>query len=100
MSEGRAVVHFDHAEGLHCTGEDIACIELLSQGAPVAFTAATEGQTMVLSGQDIVPGAMKLKFAWQNYCIVNCCNAAGLPVCPFIAEGYPPCQISNAWYDI
>ncbi len=85
-SEGCAVVRFTHAAGLHLTGEHIDALELWKDGAAVPFSAHLEGETMVVRSDAITAGArLELRYAWQNYCIVNCHNAAGLPVFPFRA---------------
>lgn len=83
-STGQAVVRFRHARGLHLVGEDIDTLELLSGGQPIPFNSALEGETMVIRSDAIQPGAtLELRYAWQNYCIVNCYNDADLPVFPF-----------------
>ena len=85
--DGKAIVNLKNAEGLHLTGENIDTLELLQNGEAVDFSAQLEGNTMVITSAAITADAkLELRYAWQNYCIVNCYNAAELPVFPFKVE--------------
>lgn len=85
----RAVVTFDHADGLHAAG-----------GTPIGFEiagndrvwheaeASIDGKTIVLSAPG-VEEPVALRYAWDDDVETNLFNAAGLPASPFRTDDWP-----------
>ena len=82
---GRAVATFANAGGcLRLKGERVQALELLVNGAPAAWVARLEGEALVVESPALREGcAAELRFAQENYCVVNVFGASGLPLFPF-----------------
>jgi sialate O-acetylesterase len=82
---GKAVVSFNHAKGLHAKGKMVTCFELA--GADGIFhpaDARIDGeQVIVESGR--VKNPAQVRFAWRNTATPNLFNEANLPASSFIS---------------
>ena len=84
---GRSVCEPLKAEGLHVEGDEIAALQLWIDGVPTACTSRVEGERLIVESDGLQPDAdAELRYAWENYCTVNCYNAAQLPVFPFLIK--------------
>jgi len=74
-----AVVTFSHAEGMHFDGEPADLQVYDSEGNPLPYTVAVEGNTLVLTA----PAAARVEMGFQNAPTHNLYNAAGYLASPF-----------------
>ena len=85
----RAVLHFDHAEGLHVAGEDAKGFAAADvQGSFHWAKAEVQGNTVVLTC-DAVGRIEQVRYNWSNCPQGNLYNAAGLPMMPFRTDDRP-----------
>ncbi len=78
-TENGAVVTFTHADGLHFDG-DVADLNVYDdKGNPLPYTAAIEGNTLSLTAD----GIARVELGWQNACVHNLYNEAGMLASPF-----------------
>lgn len=73
----RALLHFDHGEGLRIEGDSVHALKVNGQVCP----AWVEGECLVIDLP--MAGRWKIEFAWQGYYEINLYNAAGIPALPF-----------------
>ncbi|MDO4864949.1 MAG: sialate O-acetylesterase [Clostridia bacterium] len=73
----RAILDFEHGDGLYIRGDALNALRVNGQVCP----AKVEGECLVID----LPMAehWKIEFAWQGYYEVNLYNAAGIPALPF-----------------
>jgi hypothetical protein len=83
--DGRATLHFDHAEGMHARGDRVD--GFLIGGLNTGFRtveAKVVGETVVIAvPPDSDPRISEVRYAWGKYPEANLYNAAGLPASPF-----------------
>ena len=78
-TEGGATITFTHAEGLHFDG-DISDLQVYdSEGNPLPYAAAIEGNTLILTAD----GISRIELGWQNACTHNLYNETGYLASPF-----------------
>jgi sialate O-acetylesterase len=84
---GRAIVSFDHAEGLAArNGAPLDWFEIAGpDGRFVPATASIEGGEVVVSSPE-VSAPKAVRFAWHEAATPNLVNRAGLPALPFRSE--------------
>lgn len=86
IEKNKAVISFDHSEGLHSVGGDPSCFEIA--GADNIYYPAKakikDGNVIIQSDKVKVP--VKVRFAWRNTATPNLFNNAGLPASSFITE--------------
>ena len=84
FSEGKAVLKFDHAEGLKSRdGQPLTWFSVAGpDGKFVAAEAKIVGNTVEVTAPD-VKAPIAVRFAWAETAQPNLCNAAGLPAEPF-----------------
>jgi len=84
FSEGKAVLKFDHAEGLKSRdGQPLTWFSVAGpDGIFVAAEAKIVGNTVEVTDPD-VKAPIAVRFAWAETAQPNLCNAAGLPAEPF-----------------
>ena len=85
--KGRAVLHFDHAEGLKSRdGKPLTHFEVLSKdGKWLVAGAYTHENKIVIAGAKAVPEPQGVRFGWDQRAEPNLVNGAGLPASPFLA---------------
>jgi sialate O-acetylesterase len=86
IDRNKAIISFDHAEGLYVNGNKLNCFEIAGQDK--IFYPATakikDNQVIVQSDKVKVPEAVR--FAWSNTATPNLFNAANLPASCFKTE--------------
>ncbi len=86
IEKDKAIISFDHADGLHSTGKELTCFEIA--GTDFVFYPATavvkNDKVIVRSDKVRVPSAVR--FAWSNTATPNLFNGAGLPASCFITR--------------
>jgi sialate O-acetylesterase len=86
IDKNKAVISFDHNEGLHVEGDKLTCFEVAGEDKIFypADARIKEGKVIVQSKQIKVPVAVR--FAWSNTATPNLFNGAGLPASCFTTE--------------
>jgi sialate O-acetylesterase len=86
IDKNKAIISFDHSEGLHVVGDKIGCFEIA--GADKIFYPADarikDQQVEVKSDKVKIPVAVR--FAWTNTATPNLFNGANLPASCFTSE--------------
>jgi sialate O-acetylesterase len=84
---GRAILTFEHADGLAARdGKPLDWFEVAgSDGHYYPAQAAIEGRQVVVSSSQ-VPQPRSVRFAWNEAAQPNLVNGAGLPALPFRSE--------------
>jgi sialate O-acetylesterase len=86
IDKNKAIISFDHSEGLHVVGNKIGCFEIA--GADKIFYPADarikDQQVVVKSDKVKLPVAVR--FAWTNTATPNLFNSANLPASCFTSE--------------
>jgi sialate O-acetylesterase len=86
IDKNKAVISFDHSEGLHSTGDKITYFEIAGEDRIFyPAEAKIKDQTVIIQSKKVkVPVAVR--FAWSNTAVPNLVNGAGLPASCFITE--------------
>jgi sialate O-acetylesterase len=86
IDKNKAIISFDHYEGLHAAGDKLTYFEIA--GADKVFYAAEakikDGKVIVQSKK--VKSPVAVRFAWRNTATPNLLNGANLPASCFITE--------------
>ncbi|HET6215791.1 MAG TPA: sialate O-acetylesterase [Acidobacteriaceae bacterium] len=85
--EGGAVeIWFDHAEGLHSSGNEVKGFEVAgADGHFVAATAKVQGSSVVVSSPEVTE-PVQVRYAWQSFTDANLYNDVPLPASTFVAQ--------------
>lgn len=81
----RAIVSFDHADGLNSRGEKIVGFQVAGAGQPPMFhdaVATIEGNTVVLTCDKVASPAI-VRYGWGDAIQPNLFNGVNLPAAPF-----------------
>lgn len=83
--EGKEIrIAFAGAEGgLEIRGDELAAMEVICDGKPAEFTAAADGEILVLTLAEECSGQAEVRFAKTAWYLVNLYNKAGIPAVPF-----------------
>ena len=83
--EGKEIrIAFTGAEGgLEIRGDELAAMEVICDGKPAEFTAAADGEILVLTLAEECSGQAEVRFAKTAWYLVNLYNKAGIPAVPF-----------------
>jgi sialate O-acetylesterase len=83
IEKNKAVISFDHAEGLHAAGDKISCFEIAGEDKVFhpAIARIKDGKVIVQSDQVKSPAVVR--FAWSNTATPNLFNGANLPASCF-----------------
>jgi sialate O-acetylesterase len=84
---GSLAVEFDHAgEGLYIDGGRINSLELFIDGERIEdYTAEADGSLLRIYSPHInEKSSIELRFAWEDFCVDNLYNSAGIPAKPFV----------------
>jgi len=86
VDKNKAIITFDHSDGLHVAGDKLTCFELAGEDKVFypAEAKIKDQQVIVQSGRVKYPKAVR--FAWSNTATPNLFNGAGLPASCFITE--------------
>ena len=74
-----ASVTFTHADGLHFDGGPADLTVLDADGIAIPYTAAIEGNTLILTAD----GIARIELGWRNACTHNLYNDSGYLASPF-----------------
>jgi sialate O-acetylesterase len=86
IEKNKAIISFDHNEGLHSSGDKLTCFEIAGDNK-IFYPADAKikgGQVLVSSRNVKVPAAVR--FAWSNTATPNLFNGANLPASCFTTE--------------
>lgn len=86
IDKNKAIISFDHNEGLHATGDKLTYFEIAGEDKIFypAEAKIKDGQVIVQSKKVKTPVAVR--FAWTNTAIPNLFNGANLPASCFTTE--------------
>ncbi len=86
IEKDKAIISFDHSEGLHSFGDKLTCFEIAgSDGLFYPATARIKDQKVVVRSEKVkLP--VRVRFAWSNTATPNLFNGAGLPASCFFAS--------------
>ena len=86
IEKNKAVISFDHSEGLHSTGDKVTYFEIAGEDKIFyPAEAKIKDQTVIVQSKKVkVPVAVR--FAWSNTAVPNLVNGAELPASCFITE--------------
>jgi sialate O-acetylesterase len=83
---GSLRVWFEHAEGLHSSGDALKGFEVAgADGHFVPATASVQGMSVVVSAPEVVE-PIQVRYAWESFTDANLYNRAALPASTFVAE--------------
>jgi sialate O-acetylesterase len=86
IDRNRAVISFDHSEGLHVKGKSLTCFEIAGEDKVFyPAEAKIEGEQVSVSSRK-VKSPVSVRFAWTNTATPNLFNGANLPASCFIAN--------------
>ena len=86
IEKNKAIISFDHSEGLHSAGDKLTCFEIA--GDDKVFypaDAKIKGEQVLVSSKK-VKSPLAVRFAWSNTATPNLFNGANLPASCFISE--------------
>jgi sialate O-acetylesterase len=94
---GRAVVRFDHAQGLTISGDKLSGIELAGEDKVFhPAEAKIEGESLIVTSAAVEkPVAVRLGF--RDAVLTNLFNGAGLPAPPFRSDDWPGVTVGVKW---
>jgi Domain of unknown function (DUF303). len=86
IDKNKAIISFDHSEGLHAAGDKLTYFEIAGDDKVFypAEAKIKDGQVIVQSKKVKTPVAVR--FAWRNTAIPNLFNGADLPASCFTTE--------------
>jgi sialate O-acetylesterase len=86
IDKSKAVITFDHSEGLNSTGDKITCFEIAGEDRIFYPAEAKIKDRSVIVQSKKVKVPVAVRFAWSNTAVPNLVNGAGLPASCFITE--------------
>jgi sialate O-acetylesterase len=86
IDKNKAIVTFDHSEGLHMVGEKLTCFEVAGEDKVFYPAKARIKDGKVIVQSDKVKAPIAVRFAWSNTATPNLFNGANLPASCFITE--------------
>jgi sialate O-acetylesterase len=86
IDKNKAIISFQHSEGLHSSGGKLTCFEIAGEDRIFyPADARIKGEkVLVSSGKVKLPAVVR--FAWSNTATPNLFNGANLPASCFITE--------------
>jgi sialate O-acetylesterase len=90
IDKNKAVISFDHGEGLHAAGNKLTCFEIAGEDKVFyPADAKIKGEQVFVSSKKVkLPVAVR--FAWSNTATPNLFNGANLPASCFITDKDQP----------
>jgi hypothetical protein len=86
IEKNKAIISFDHSDGLHIVGDRPTCFEIA--GSDKVFyraDAKIKGQQVIVTSKN-VKSPVTVRFAWSNTATPNLFNGANLPASCFKTE--------------
>src|SRR5690606_35709365 len=89
IKDGKVVLHFDYADGLHAKYGDLGGFMIAGEDKQSVWAdAMIQGNAIVVSSAD-VPQPVAVRYAWANNPVSTLYNGAGLPANPFRTDDWP-----------
>lgn len=86
VDKNKAIISFDHSEGLHSVGKTITYFEIAGEDKIFySADAIIKGQQVIVQSKK-VKSPIAVRFAWRNTAVPNLFNGAGLPASCFTTE--------------
>jgi sialate O-acetylesterase len=86
IDKNKAVISFNHGEGLHATGNKLTCFEIAGEDKVFyPADAKIKGEQVLVSSKK-VKSPVTVRFAWSNTATPNLFNRANLPASCFITN--------------
>ena len=86
VDKNKAVISFDHSEGLHVTGAKLTYFEIAGEDKIFyPAEAKIKGQQVIVQSK-MVKTPVAVRFAWRNTAVPNLFNGAELPASCFITQ--------------
>jgi sialate O-acetylesterase len=86
IDKNKAMITFDHAEGLYVKGDKLNCFEIAGEDKVYYPATAKIKDNQVIVQSDKVKNPVAVRFAWSNTATPNLFNAANLPASCFKTE--------------
>jgi sialate O-acetylesterase len=86
IDKNKAVISFDHADGLHVKDDKLNCFEIAGEDKVYYPATAKIKDNQVIVQSDKVKIPVAVRFAWSNTATPNLFNAANLPASCFKTE--------------
>jgi sialate O-acetylesterase len=86
VDKNKAIVSFEHSEGLHIKGERLTCFEIAGDDKVYYPAGAKIKDEQVIVQSEKVKVPVYVRFAWSNTATPNLFNGANLPASCFITE--------------
>jgi sialate O-acetylesterase len=84
IDKNRAIISFQHSEGLHTAGDKLTCFEIAGEDKVFyPADAKIKGEQVLVSSKK-VKSPVAVRFAWSNTATPNLFNGANLPASCFI----------------
>jgi sialate O-acetylesterase len=84
IDKNRAIISFQHSEGLHAAGDKLTCFEIAGEDKVFyPADAKIKGEQVLVSSKK-VKSPVAVRFAWSNTATPNLFNGANLPASCFI----------------
>ena len=86
VDKNKAVISFDHSEGLHVTGAKLSYFEIAGEDKIFyPAEAKIKGQQVIVQSK-MVKTPVAVRFSWRNTAVPNLFNGAELPASCFITQ--------------
>jgi sialate O-acetylesterase len=86
IDKNKAVISFDHSEGLHSAGDKLSYFEIAGEDKVFYPAEAKIKDQKVIVQSKKVKSPVTVRFAWRNTATPNLFNSANLPASCFITE--------------
>lgn len=86
IDKNKAIIAFDHSEGLHATGDKLTNFEIAGEDNVFYPADAKIKDRKVIVTSKKVRAPLTVRFAWRNTAIPNLVNGANLPASCFITD--------------
>jgi sialate O-acetylesterase len=86
IDKNKAIISFDHADGLYVKGSKLNCFEIAGEDMVFYPAGAKIKDNQVIVQSDKVKIPVAVRFAWSNTATPNLFNAANLPASCFRTE--------------
>jgi sialate O-acetylesterase len=86
IDKNKAIISFDHCEGLHAIGDKLTYFEIAGENKVFYPAEAKIKDQQVIVQSKMVKTPVSVRFAWKNTAIPNLFNTANLPASCFTTE--------------
>jgi sialate O-acetylesterase len=86
IDRNKAIISFDHSEGLHATGDKLTCFEIAGEDKVYYPGEAKIKDQQIIVQSKKVKIPLTVRFAWSNTATPNLFNGANLPASCFITK--------------